>query len=203
MLKVFIDYGVSAKAAIACLVTALLIGIVIALNLVTLPQALVIAGVWVVVMFLVLPTRHLLLEQIGGTRILPKCDRRAARLIQVKQRRLFVCAGLVGWQHKERRRKNNPGGIKRIEIPQYPTLSKPVIAPYGFYYQVGLPGYCAITAAKAIKCQDLIDGYVSHLLRRTYPMVKVEVEQLSGCTVRLEIRIREEFASIVAPNEVT
>jgi len=204
MFKVIADYGLTAKCVIFCVVSLGLIIAAIILDLVTMPHALILLSVWGITAFLVLPTRYLIAERLGCVRRLPIADRRAANLIIANQKQLFTQAGLVGVQVKHRKTRDNQGRTitHPIEVNHYPKLSRPIVAPYGFRFDLELPGQYGITATKTAKANELIDGYISYLLRRVSPAVTTEIEVVSGSAVRLMIRCRDEWGQIVTLSEV-
>jgi hypothetical protein len=203
MFSVFADFGVSVKSALVVLVGFSLIVIAARLGIASGSAIIAAFAVWGVVSFLMLPTRHLVIERFGSLRQLPPGDRRAARLVLVRHRTLFDCVGLAGFRTVNRRVKGKSGyRVESVALPVYPRLSKPAVAPYGFSFRVGLPGCYGITAAKAVNCQSEIDGFISHLLRRASPNVRVGILPVSGSVIELAIHLRDEFGSVVLPLEV-
>ena len=204
MLRVFGDYPTSPRSVILCLLgLALLVGAAL-LGLASPLWLMVFFAVWVLMAFLCLPTRHLLAERIGKTRRLTITDRRPARMVEAYQRQLFDCAGLVGLNVKYRKVKDPAGNIRivQIEQPRYPRLSALNPAPYGFQFDVELPGLLGVNTATATKNEPLIDGFISHLLRRAAPGATAQIEPISGSQFTLKLRLREEFSEIVSPREV-
>ena len=203
MISVFRAYGVSVKAALLVLVGFVLIGLAARLGLASAFRIGAAVGVWAGLAFLLLPTRHLLSENVGPLRQLPKSDRRPARLIQVKQRELFDCVELVGFRSVKRWVKGKSRyEVAAVSIPQYPKLFPPAAAPYGFSFRVELPGCYGVTSARAVKHQAEIDAFICYLLRGYTPTVAVEVMAVSGSLIEIAVRFKDEFADVVLPDEV-
>lgn len=201
MVRVFADFGVSARSVIICVTGLVLVVGAFIVGLVSVAQAALLVLMWASMAFLLLPTRHLIMERCGRLRRLPFEDRRAASLFAAKQRAIFAQAGLVGVRDGASSDGGNDSS-KRKTVEHYPTLSKPNAAPYGLCFDVLLPSFLGIMATKAVKASDVIDGHISYLLRRVAPEVKTTVEAVSGSKVRLEIRLRDEFCTTIRPEDL-
>jgi len=193
--QVFQHYGVKARAVIICLLSLATIITAFAAHSITVSHAASLLLLWLLLALLLLPTRYLLVERLGNVGQLPISDRRAALLIKLNQRNMFECAGLVGIATKK-------SGTETEQVLHFPKLKALACAPYGFSYDVELPGFYGITAAKATRAQEVIDGYISELLRAVAPEATTKVVPICGSSVQLAIHLRDEFSEIVLPHEV-
>jgi len=167
-------------------------------------QIAVLVAIWLIVTFLTLPTRNVLPENLSHLRRLKVTDRRAANLVRLHQRQLFICASLVGIEKKKQKVTDSNGytRIESVELQHFPKLSKASKTATGFKHSVTLPANYGVTAAKAHSKIEELDGFISHLLRHITPDVTTTVEVKSGATIELSINLRDEFIQVISPNEV-
>jgi hypothetical protein len=197
------DYGLNIKAVAIILTVLLLIVALAYFQIITLVITLLSIIGWIIVALLLLPTRHLLAERTT-LKYLPADDRRPARLLHVHQKTMFARANLVATEIRTCTIKDerNRRVASNIEIPHFPKMSKPEPASFGLIFEIELPGNFGVTSKTAVKNQDIINGFISYLLRNATPNAEAEISEVNGSAIKLLIRYRDEWADDVAFGEV-